>query len=128
MKTTLALLAALIALPALARPPDDIAAHRRVVEELAEHAQARAATRELSQMRSWIEEAAAAWRRGDRDALARTFTRLEAQAELVRARMQAAAARAALARTEEDLANVRHQVEAERRRYEATRAFLEGGQ
>lgn len=126
----LALLALLLALPAagLARPPDDIARHRATVEALAGHEHARAVSRELGQLRSWIDAAGRQWRRGDGEGLEQTLARLDAQAELVRARLQAAKARDALNRSQESLANVRHQIEAERQRYEAMRSFLEGGE
>lgn len=121
-------LAASMMLPALAlaRPPDDIARHRATFEALSSKPDARTVSRELGQMRSWIDAANTQWRRGDRDGLELTLIRLEAQAELVRARMQAAKARAELKATEDGLTTVQHQIEAERARYEAMRSFLAG--
>lgn len=121
-------LAVFMALPALAqaRPPDDIARHRDTYETLSARPEARSVTRELSQMRSWIDAANTQWRRGDRDALELTLVRLDAQADLIRARMQASKAKAELQRTEDELANVHGQIEAERNRYEAMRSFLAG--
>ncbi len=121
-------LALLMALPALglARPPDDIARHRQTLEALSVHPDAASVSRELAQLRSWIDAANTQWRKGDESGLELTLVRLEAQEELVRARMQAAKARAALQRTVEERATVAHQIEAERSRYEAMRAFLEG--
>lgn len=110
----------------LARPPDDIARHRATLETLSAHPDAGTVSRELAQLRSWIDAANTQWRKGDEGGLELTLIRLEAQEELVRARMQAAKARAALQRTNEERATVAHQIEAERSRYEAMRAFLEG--
>jgi len=124
--TSSLLLAVLLSTPALARPPDDIAAQRRAVDQLSRHTHARSASREISRMRTWIDEASTLWRRGDRAGLERTLVRLGAQAELVRAQLLVAATRASLSRTEEDLANVKHQVEAERRRLDALRG--DGGE
>ena len=83
----LPLIAALIALPSLssARPPDDIARHRATMEALAGQEHARAVSREIGQLRSWIDEANTQWRRGDRGGLELTLKRLDAQEELVRA-------------------------------------------
>lgn len=121
-------LALSLALPAtgLARPPDDIARHREALEALSARPEAPSVSRELSQLRSWIDTANAQWRKGDSNGLELTLVRLAAQQELVRARMQAGKARAALQRTQDELATVEHQVEAERSRLEATRAFLAG--
>lgn len=126
----LSLIIALMALPSLssARPPDDIARHRATMEALAGQEHARAVSREIGQLRSWIDEASGQWRRGDRAGLELTLQRLDAQEELVRAMLQAAKARAALNRSQDDLAAVRHQIQAERERYEAMRSFLEGGE
>lgn len=127
LRLVLGLSLSLAAPAALARPPDDIARHREALEALSAQPDARKVSRELGQLRSWIDTANAQWRRGDEDGLELTLVRLTAQAELVRSRMQAARARDALQRTQDELATVRHQIESERSRYEALRSFLEGG-
>lgn len=124
---TLCLAAAMLTpAAALARPPDDIARHREALEALSVRPEARHVARELSQLRSWIDAANTQWRKGDEDGLEQTLVRLDAQTELVRARMQASKARTELQDTQEELATVQHQIEAERARYETMRAFLAG--
>lgn len=130
MKTFATLCFALcLALPALADagPPGEIERHRAALEEMQAHPQAAAVAHDLDELRYQLDRARERWQEGNERALATLLTRVEAQAALVRARLEVAGARAMLGETERALAETRAELEAERARHDAIRARLDGG-
>lgn len=121
--------AVLLSLPALgnAGPPDDLERQRTALDALRGHPAAAAVSRDLDEMSLSIDEARARWQRGESASFTVLMPRIDAQAALVRARLEVVTGKAQLQETERALATTRQALETERARHADIRARLEGG-
>lgn len=126
------ILACLIAHPAAAGPPDAspsarISDLRAKLDNLRAHPFAKTVRFDLDEMRHQLRQAHEQWTRGDKVALRRTLTLVDAHIPLIRARLAVARTRSALAEVDRELTNAEHTLEARQTYRDTLRAQVEGG-